>query len=125
MEKKKEGKKKSGDTSLTSKLLSLLAAQNILIAIFDKILLVYDGAYGAPLILTAICWVLILKRKWYGVVAYFVLTGIITLFSLAALYCVFSYIYYEKDPSFGVIQTILWLNYLFTSLILRNFSEDF
>lgn len=122
---KKIKNKKNQDTSRVAKVLPLLAAQNILIAAFDKILLVYHGAYGAPLILTAICWILILKRKWYGVVAYFILTGIISCLSLFTLYCVFSYLYYGNDPVFGIIQTILCLNYLFTALILRNFSDDF
>ena len=118
-------KKKNRDTSIVAKMLPLLAAQNILIAVFDKILLVYHNAYGAPLILTAICWILILKRKWYGVVAYFILTGLVILVSLLTLYLMFAYMYHGEDPALSIIQTILGINYLFTSLILRNFSEDF
>lgn len=117
--------KKKVKTLIKENYIVLLAMQNILVAVIDKVIVSRYHVYGAPLVLTVILWIGIL-RKWRLSQGIYVVLAVIEAF--AGIYTLIGsvlYIIKGYDPTAGILQTVLGCSYAISIFVLYKRADDY
>ena len=117
---KRPGKKKVIEKmDKEKKIILLLAVINMAVIIVDKIIMLQNAAFGAPLS-TVILWLFIYHKKYWAYVVYSVLAIIYSILGLIALICLLICIIRGGDPEFVILAILLGASYFFCWLRLRK-----
>lgn len=98
----------------------LIAIINIGVSFLCKVFLLHYGAQGIPLIVPAVLWIFIIKKRQWANVAYLILTIIRSVLGCICVVLLFAYIYRGFDVVPCVLNIILAINYIASLYAVRK-----
>ena len=98
----------------------LIAIINIGVSFLCKVFLLHYGAQGIPLIVPAVLWIFIIKKRQWANVAYLILTIIRSVLGCICVVLLFAYIYRGFDGVPCVLNIILAINYIASLYAVRK-----
>ncbi|MDE6260034.1 MAG: hypothetical protein K2M42_04120 [Oscillospiraceae bacterium] len=103
----------------------IIAAFNILVLLIDKIILVAQGAVGAPLVLTLVLWHFIFKRKKWAFITFGIISLLSVILGVLGIFLLIAYLYRGYNPTPCLLAIIVGISYALSWLLLRKERKHF
>lgn len=111
---------KQTDNTFYKKRIVIIALSNILVLLVDKIILVSQGAVGAPLIITIVLWYYIYKHKQWAITVYEIICLLSILMGVLGVFLFVGYLYRGFNPIPSLLMIIVGISYAFSWLLLHK-----
>lgn len=98
-----------------------IAIINVILALVDKVILVKQGSWGAPVVITVVLWCFLYQKpyKW----AYFIYSIIVFITFLLGIYgavAFVGYLYQNLNPFYCILAVVMGVNYFVSWWLLRK-----
>lgn len=111
---------KQTNNTFYKKRIVIIALSNILVLLVDKIILVSQGAVGAPLIITIVLWYYIYKHKQWAITVYKIICLLSILMGVLGIFLFVGYLYRGFNPVPSLLMIIVGISYACSWLLLHK-----